>query len=195
VEEKMTEFDFQALYGDNDRTKFWHYGGSFTTPPCTEAVDFYIMMQPAVMTTAQLAKFKVAIGWTNAGGNFRPPQPLGSRVVGGCARLATMANRLEDQHTSLKASIKQAIEESVGSQMASTLNDEQGSQAPMLIVLLVLAGLITAVSCTVFGMMFKVVKSVKSIPLAESQASGEPAQAPTQVPAQAVGAAETRQEV
>eukprot|EP00420_Gonyaulax_spinifera_P031868 CAMPEP_0197870628 /NCGR_PEP_ID=MMETSP1439-20131203/1238_1 /TAXON_ID=66791 /ORGANISM="Gonyaulax spinifera, Strain CCMP409" /LENGTH=3111 /DNA_ID=CAMNT_0043489523 /DNA_START=82 /DNA_END=9417 /DNA_ORIENTATION=+ len=76
--------DFKQLYGTNSLTHYWDYHGSFTTPPCTEAVDFYIMMEPAVMTQAQLDKFKTAIGWSSAGGNFRPPQPLGSRTVSGC---------------------------------------------------------------------------------------------------------------
>jgi len=76
--------DFKELYGSNARTHFWNYEGSFTTPPCTEAVDFYIMMEPAVMTQAQLDKFKTAIGWSNALGNFRPPQPIGKRTVSGC---------------------------------------------------------------------------------------------------------------
>merc|ERR1712137_1308683 len=76
----------QALYSGVDKSKFWDYEGSFTTPPCTEAVDFYIMMGRAGMTMAQLNKFKAAIGWdtAEANGNFRPPQPLNGRAVSGC---------------------------------------------------------------------------------------------------------------
>jgi len=78
--------DMQALYAGVDKTKFWDYEGSFTTPPCTEAVDFYIMMGRAGMTMAQLNKFKAAIGWDTltANGNFRPPQPINGRAVSGC---------------------------------------------------------------------------------------------------------------
>eukprot|EP00421_Protoceratium_reticulatum_P034666 CAMPEP_0168471666 /NCGR_PEP_ID=MMETSP0228-20121227/59401_1 /TAXON_ID=133427 /ORGANISM="Protoceratium reticulatum, Strain CCCM 535 (=CCMP 1889)" /LENGTH=44 /DNA_ID= /DNA_START= /DNA_END= /DNA_ORIENTATION= len=36
--------DFTKLYGTNTLMHYWDYSGSFTTPPCTEAVDFYIMM-------------------------------------------------------------------------------------------------------------------------------------------------------
>lgn len=79
--------DFTGLYGNNPLTNFWNYGGSFTTPPCTEAVDFYIMMQPALMSDGQLTKFKDAIGWNAEGGNFRPPQPAHSRAVGGCEKV------------------------------------------------------------------------------------------------------------
>jgi carbonic anhydrase len=76
--------NFKMLYGTDDLTLYWHYQGSFTTPPCTEAVEFYIMIRQQVMTQAQLVKFKAAIGWSSAGGNFRPPQPIGGRTISGC---------------------------------------------------------------------------------------------------------------
>jgi len=76
--------NFQDLYNGVDLEHFWNYEGSFTTPPCTEAVDFYIMMDPAPISQVQLDKFKLAIGWKNGGGNFRPPQPLAGRTVAGC---------------------------------------------------------------------------------------------------------------
>jgi len=76
--------NFQDLYNGVDLNHFWNYEGSFTTPPCTEAVDFYIMMDPAPISQAQLDKFKAAIGWDSAVGNFRPPQPLMGRTVAGC---------------------------------------------------------------------------------------------------------------
>jgi len=68
---------------------YWNYEGSFTTPPCTEAVTFYIMMDKAPISQAQLDKFKLAIGWEGAAGNFRPPQPLEGRTVAGCMSVAT----------------------------------------------------------------------------------------------------------
>ena len=79
--------DYKGLFGNDARDKFWDYRGSFTTPPCTEAVDFYIMQTKQTMTQAQLDKFKTAIGWgaaDGATGNFRPAQPLNGRVVSGC---------------------------------------------------------------------------------------------------------------
>ena len=36
--------DYNGLYAGVDLSKYWNYEGSFTTPPCTEAVDFYIYM-------------------------------------------------------------------------------------------------------------------------------------------------------
>ena len=77
--------DFNKLYTGIDLTKYWDYSGSFTTPPCTEAVDFYIMMTKQTLSQNQLNKFKAAIGWQSAGGNFRPTQPVNHRLVSGCA--------------------------------------------------------------------------------------------------------------
>jgi len=89
--------NFQDLYNGVDLNHYWNYEGSFTTPPCTEAVDFYIMMEPAPISQAQLAKFKAAIGWKSAAGNFRPPQPLAGRSVAGCRTVGSVS--LPDTHT------------------------------------------------------------------------------------------------
>eukprot|EP00972_Heterocapsa_arctica_P106590 15700304-Heterocapsa_arctica.AAC.1 len=72
--------DWKALYGSSNLAHYWDYHGSFTTPPCTEAVDFFILMEVGTMTQAQLDKFKTAIGWDAAHGNFRPPQAVGDRT-------------------------------------------------------------------------------------------------------------------
>jgi len=81
--------DFKELFNGVDLDHYWNYEGSFTTPPCTEAVTFYIMMDKAPVTQAQLDKFKAAIGWEGAAGNFRPPQPLQGRNVAGCRSVFT----------------------------------------------------------------------------------------------------------
>jgi len=77
--------DLDALYGSISLTKYWTYNGSFTTPPCTEAVDWYPMMEAKVLTQSQLDKMMEAMGWSGAGGNYRPPQPLFGRDVEGCS--------------------------------------------------------------------------------------------------------------
>jgi len=79
--------DFKELFNGVDSGHYWNYDGSFTTPPCTEAVSFYILMDRAPISRAQLDKFKAAIGWEGAAGNFRPPQPLHGRTVSGCASI------------------------------------------------------------------------------------------------------------
>jgi len=41
-------------------------------------------MDIKTVTASQLSLMKAAMGWTAAGGNFRPPQPLNGRTVFGC---------------------------------------------------------------------------------------------------------------
>lgn len=77
--------NFDLAFQGLDLTHYWTYPGSLTTPPCTEAVDWYPLMHKQVMTQAQYDKFKGAIGWDGEGGNYRPPQLLHGRVVAGCA--------------------------------------------------------------------------------------------------------------
>mmetsp|Transcript_47526 Transcript_47526/g.91909 ORF Transcript_47526/g.91909 Transcript_47526/m.91909 type:complete len:321 (+) Transcript_47526:43-1005(+) len=80
--------DFNDIYKGVDLHHFWNYEGSFTIPPCLEAVTFYMMMDKAPITQAQLDGLKEAIGWEGVGGNFRPPQPLQGRTVSGCRSVA-----------------------------------------------------------------------------------------------------------
>ena len=83
-----------------DLNNFWHYEGSFTTPPCTEAVSFYILKGVASISQEQLDAVKE---YTNSyqlapsadagsapvnsantddmAGNNRRTQPLNTRVV------------------------------------------------------------------------------------------------------------------
>ncbi len=66
--------DLPTLLPD-DRTS-WRYRGSLTTPPCTEGVAWIVIKQPLTMSAGQIAAF--AQLYPN---NFRPVQPLGSRVL------------------------------------------------------------------------------------------------------------------
>jgi len=76
--------DFDTIHAHLSLSKYWTYDGSFTTPPCTEAVDWHVLMDYAPITKTQLNKFSTAMGWVSAGGNFRPPQPLNGRSIVGC---------------------------------------------------------------------------------------------------------------
>merc|ERR1719410_1461289 len=49
-------------------------------------------MEAAPISQAQLAKFKTAIGWKNAAGNFRLPQPLVGRTVAGCRTVGSSSS-------------------------------------------------------------------------------------------------------
>merc|ERR1712032_1427364 len=90
-----------------DKTEYWSYKGSLTTPGCLEAVTFYIMMNTQSISQSQLDKFKNAIGWKLAGGNFRPPQPLGSRTVKGCSVDPTLMNMIQ---RAVSAKVESAVE-------------------------------------------------------------------------------------
>lgn len=54
----------------------YRYAGSLTTPPCTEGVQWSVMVQPIQMSEAQLAAFTHLFD-----GNTRPLQPLNGRTV------------------------------------------------------------------------------------------------------------------
>ncbi len=54
----------------------YRYGGSLTTPPCSESVSWNIMTTPIEMSASQLAAFQR----THAGNN-RPVQPLNARAI------------------------------------------------------------------------------------------------------------------
>jgi len=79
--------DFSQLFGSTPVTQYYSYNGSLTTPPCSEVVDWYVMMHPRKMSEAQLRKFQAAIGIQV--GNYRPPQELNGRVIEGCRIVAT----------------------------------------------------------------------------------------------------------
>jgi carbonic anhydrase len=68
---------FSSLLPAN-RGAFYMYGGSLTTPPCTEPVTFIVMRNPVGISEDQLKKLRIAHG---DNGNVRPAQPQGTRTV------------------------------------------------------------------------------------------------------------------
>jgi carbonic anhydrase len=50
--------------------------GSLTTPPCSEGVQWYVLRQPATVSSAQLAAFRKLYPM-----NARPVQPRNDRVI------------------------------------------------------------------------------------------------------------------
>jgi len=135
--------NFKSLYGNNERTQYWNYDGSFTTPPCTEAVDFYILMQPATISERQLGLYKDAIGWMSSGGNFRPPQQLGARIVSGCLVAESGAVNYDAilEKPFLSGSMQDMVTDQVRKKLASVLKEEQDSHGDQLVTLVVLATL------------------------------------------------------
>merc|ERR1719174_1500179 len=76
--------DMRLAYAGMDMTYYWQYDGGLTTPPCSEAVDWHVLMDKRTLDLSQL---NAVISLTGVeGGNFRYPQPLNARQVLGCAR-------------------------------------------------------------------------------------------------------------
>lgn len=58
-----------------DTNHFYHYNGSFTTPPCTEIVEWILLKEPKTASKEQLDKLHNLLK-----DNYRPIQPLNGRV-------------------------------------------------------------------------------------------------------------------
>lgn len=54
--------------------EYYRYDGSFTTPPCTEGVKWFVMDQAVQISPEQMSSFT-----TLYDNNFRPVQPIGDR--------------------------------------------------------------------------------------------------------------------
>lgn len=55
---------------------YYKYGGSLTTPPCSEGVKWFVLATPVEMSGAQIDSFKAIVY-----GNNRPVQPLNNREL------------------------------------------------------------------------------------------------------------------
>ncbi len=56
---------------------YYRYNGSFTTPPCTEGVKWFVMSTPVELSAAQGAAFEQIYD-----ANYRPVQPFNDRTFG-----------------------------------------------------------------------------------------------------------------
>jgi carbonic anhydrase len=66
---KIDEYDLLPT-----NLSYYRYNGSFTTPPCTEGVNFFIMSNPVELSKAQIEAFQAIYPSNN-----RPIQPLNQR--------------------------------------------------------------------------------------------------------------------
>lgn len=56
--------------------RVWHYGGSLTTPPCSEGVAWFVLHEQIELSQAQIEAFRAIFH-----GNNRPVQPIEGRAV------------------------------------------------------------------------------------------------------------------
>jgi carbonic anhydrase len=61
---------------DPGMTSRWSYSGSLTTPPCTEGVNWNVLVKPVELSAAQIKAFTDVFE-----DNFRPPQPRNGREL------------------------------------------------------------------------------------------------------------------
>ena len=67
-----------------DKTHFYSYAGSLTTPPCSEGVSWYVLSTPVEISSGQLASLQ-SLNIANEGFDYnnRVTQGLNGRVVSG----------------------------------------------------------------------------------------------------------------
>ncbi|XP_041377652.1 carbonic anhydrase 1-like [Gigantopelta aegis] len=69
----------------NDRSKYWTYPGSLTTPPCHESVTWIVFQEAVEVSEQQIAALRgLSSDKSNVVPlvtNHRPPVPVGSRAV------------------------------------------------------------------------------------------------------------------
>jgi carbonic anhydrase len=76
------DIDMTLAFGGMNLAHYWQYDGGLTTPPCSEVVDWHVLMDKRVLTQAQLG---IIVATTDVDvGNFRRPMPLNGRNVMGC---------------------------------------------------------------------------------------------------------------
>jgi len=76
----------KEVLNDIQNAGYITYSGSFTTPPCTEGVKFYLMRGTQPISVQQATEFsileqEVMHGGRSRGGNNRPPQPINDREI------------------------------------------------------------------------------------------------------------------
>jgi carbonic anhydrase len=69
------QFDLMKIL-PKDLEHFYAYGGSLTTPPCTEGVQWIVLKEPIELSKAQISRFMQAYGPI-----ARPVQPLHQREI------------------------------------------------------------------------------------------------------------------
>ncbi|EDS33196.1 carbonic anhydrase [Culex quinquefasciatus] len=77
-------FTLNSLLGQLDRTRFYTYKGSLTTPPCSEAVTWVLFPDLLTISLTQIRRFRVLDTGMHGSpmvDNYRALQPIGNRRV------------------------------------------------------------------------------------------------------------------
>jgi len=72
----LLDINFAELKVHTRLASYFRYNGSFTTPPCTEGVRWYVLKETGTMSPDQAARYVDLIGE-----DARGPQPLNARIV------------------------------------------------------------------------------------------------------------------
>ena len=76
----VEDFRLEKILPDGEET--FRYGGSLTTPGCTEGVSWNVMAEPIEMSRKQIRDFRAIFsGAEFPNGNRRPVQPLNGRTL------------------------------------------------------------------------------------------------------------------
>lgn len=79
----VTGFRFDQLLPEN--RDYYYYEGSFTTPPCTEIVEWFVLKDTITIPSAYVEQLRqtreISGNGTTLEFNFRMPQAIGDRVV------------------------------------------------------------------------------------------------------------------
>lgn len=76
VHTKNAKISLKGFMDSVDKSEFWSYDGSLTTPPCTEGIKWTVFSDIQPISQAQLDAFKALWGQY---GNARATQPLNGR--------------------------------------------------------------------------------------------------------------------
>ena len=68
-------FDLSRIFPENKT--YYSYGGSLTTPPCSETVQWVIFKNPIVISLEEVLKLKDNMPLEN----YRNEQPINNRLV------------------------------------------------------------------------------------------------------------------
>ncbi|XP_053721757.1 uncharacterized protein LOC128759109 [Synchiropus splendidus] len=72
------EISIDDLLGNVDRTSYYRYNGSLTTPSCNQAVVWTVFKEPIEIDQDLIMKFPISAGYHDV---FRPTQPLNGRKI------------------------------------------------------------------------------------------------------------------